>query len=265
MKGFVKCIIAGAVILGIGIAVLIVALAVNGWKFDWSFRNENFEMKSYEAQEDNSQLNLDFQAGQIEILFYEGEKIKIDFPENNRYTCTVTESDGALTAVSHKLYFFDCIGWGVNFPKTTVYIPQDRVISLNLELNAGSVTIADGIFRNLTVRLNAGEIKFGSVTADLLNAEVNAGTLNFENIDCPKTEFKLNAGSANVTRLNSSDINVKVNAGGIKLYITGAEQDYTVSIERNAGSCNIENRVGVGNKNITGKVNAGGIEIYFGN
>ena len=33
MKGFVKVIIAGAVILGIGIAVLIIALAVNDLKF----------------------------------------------------------------------------------------------------------------------------------------------------------------------------------------------------------------------------------------
>ena len=107
------------------------------------------------------------------------------------YTCTVTESDGTLTAVSHKLYFFDCIGWGVNLfsflndqsnfqpftakatISTAMPMPKITVISLNLELNAGSVTIADGIFRNLTVRLNAGEIKFRSVTADLLNAEVN--------------------------------------------------------------------------------------------
>ena len=73
MKGYVKCIIAGAIILGIGIAVLLVALALNGWHFDFkefSFNETEYEMKSYTAENQYTDLKVDISAGEVEVVYY---------------------------------------------------------------------------------------------------------------------------------------------------------------------------------------------------
>lgn len=60
MKRFLKFVIAGAVIFGIGIAIMVITLGVNGWNID-----DDYEMMSYECSEQNSVLDLEFSAGML--------------------------------------------------------------------------------------------------------------------------------------------------------------------------------------------------------
>lgn len=263
MKGFVKVIIAGAIILGIGIAILIIALAVNGWKFD--FGETEYEMKSYTAEEQYTDLSVDISAGEVEIVYYDGETIKFDYPENNRFTATIVEGKSEISFVSKKKHFWDWIDWGiVNLPKTTISVPQDCKLNLDIHLNAGTVKLPDGEFEKLSLNLNAGEVKGNSVTASSLECKMNAGAIKLESLECAISTFKLNAGKAEITRLVCDAITTNFNAGKATLGVVGTATEYTVDITKNAGSCNIENHTGTnGAKSITGKMNAGTLEITF--
>lgn len=263
MKGYVKCIIAGAIILGIGIAILIIALAVNGWKFD--FKETEYEMKSYTAEQQYDTLSVDISAGEVEIVYYEGETIKFDYPENNRFTATIVESKSGISFVSKKKNFWDWFSWGVTtLPKTTISVPQDCKLNLNIELNAGTVNLPDGEFEKLSLHVNAGEIKGNSVTASSLECKMNAGTAKFESLECATGLFKVNAGTVTVSRFACDKITTNVNAGTVTLSVVGTATEYTVDITKNAGSCNIDNHTGTnGEKSITGKMNAGALKVNF--
>ena len=263
MKGYVKCIIAGAVILGIGIAVLIIALALNDWKFD--FKETEYEMKSYTAEGQYTTLSVDISAGEVDIVYYDGETIKFDYPENNRFTATVTESKSEVSFVTKKKHFWDWIDWGiVNIPKTTISIPQDSKLNLNIHLNAGTINLPDGEFEKLNLHLNAGEVKGSEITASTLEFKMNAGTANFQNLECASSTFKVNAGSVSISRFACDSITMNVNAGSVTLGVVGTATEYTVDITKNAGSSNIENHTGTNEaKSIKGTMNAGSLKVTF--
>ena len=66
MKAVIKAIIAGSVIIGIGLIVLIVALALNGWKF-----MPKFEMAEYVAEGEIGELKIDNAVGNVKTEFYD--------------------------------------------------------------------------------------------------------------------------------------------------------------------------------------------------
>ncbi len=263
MKGFVKVIIAGAVILGIGIAILIIALAVNGWKFD--FKETEYEMKSYTAEGQFDTLSVDISAGEVDIVYYDGETIKFDYPENNRFTATVTESKSEISFVSKKKHFWDWwSSWSTNLPKTTISVPQNCKLNLNIDLNAGIINLPDGEFEKLNLHLNAGEIKGNEITASSLEFKMNAGTAKFESLKCASSTFKLNAGTVSVEKLACDKITANLNAGTATLGVVGTATEYTVDITKNAGACNVNNHTGTNEaKSITGKMNAGSLNVTF--
>ena len=227
MKGVVKMIIAGAVILGIGIAVLLLALGLNGWTFSPNFTTEEFT-----STEENEALNVQLAAGRLKIEYHDEDNIKITYPVAKGYETTVTESDGTLSIEGnrHKWYVFS---WGVTFPETVIKIPAGKIKEISVSLNAGTVEIPDGDFTKVTLKLNAGTVNAGNISgAELFNVELNAGTVNAE------------AVTAN-------------------LNFTGAKSDYTATVNVSAGSCNgISTQTG-GDRSLTVKVSAGSCNVSF--
>ncbi|MDE5667756.1 MAG: hypothetical protein K2I29_05895 [Clostridia bacterium] len=64
MKGLVKMIIAGAIIIGIGVAVLLIALGLNGWSFA-----PNFEMQEFTSNEANTSVSVNLSTGRLKIEY----------------------------------------------------------------------------------------------------------------------------------------------------------------------------------------------------
>ncbi len=258
MKGVVKMIIAGAVILGIGIAVLLLALGLNGWTFSPNFTTEEFT-----STEENEALNVQLAAGRLKIEYHDEDNIKITYPVAKGYETTVTESDGTLLIEGnrHKWYVFS---WGVTFPETVIKIPAGKIKEISVSLNAGTVEIPDGDFTKVTLKLNAGTVNAGNISgAELFNVELNAGTVNAEAVNGNKLVCHVNAGTANLKKLDCAETEVKVNAGTANLNFTGAKSDYTATVNVSAGSCNgISTQTG-GDRSLTVKVSAGSCNVSF--
>ena len=68
-------------IIGVGLIILVIALALNDWKF-----MPEFEMKHYVAEGEITELRIDNSVGNIKTEFYDGEEITVDYPVSNRYS-----------------------------------------------------------------------------------------------------------------------------------------------------------------------------------
>lgn len=271
MKGFVKVIIAGAVILGIGIAILIIALAVNGWKYAPDIE---FETKEFTSTEENTALDVSLNAGKLKIEYRDddSEEIYISYPTAEQYKTTIAEKDGKLSIENEvNLYgnrFSGCgVNWGVwwvDIPETVVSIPKDKITEISVTLNAGTVEVPDGEFKKVNIKVNAGTCNVGNVTGfELLDIDLNAGTVNVTSASGNELKCHLSAGSANIKKADCNKTEVKVSAGSANISLLGAKSDYTATVDVSAGSCNGISSQSGGDKNIKVKVSAGSCNVSF--
>lgn len=278
MKRFLKFVIAGAVIFGIGIAIMVITLGVNGWNID-----DDYEMMSYECSEQNSVLDLEFSAGTLDIDYYDGDTIKVEYPQNKNLTANITEKDGTLTYETISPRKWWNWNWLRNIPTAKILIPKGDVIDVQLDIDAGTVKIADGAYGNFEVEMNAGTLDIGNIVCDKLSVEMNAGTIGVKSassskdvlmdvsagtikigsLTCPSFVGDVNAGTANIERLQASSTVVDISAGTMKLCMVGAKSEYNVVVDKSAGSCNISSQKGSKDLQILAEISAGTLVVKF--
>lgn len=261
MKGFVKVIIAGAVIIGLGIAILLIALGLN----DWSF-TPKFEMQSFTAEQENTSLSVKLDAGRLKIIYREdgGDKIQITYPEAKSYKTTVTEKDGKLSLVGniHHWYTFT---WGITFPETVIMLPKNTIANVEITLNAGTVDLAGGEYQSVKIKVNAGTCHVGEISGcNTLDLTVNAGTLNVDGAQSNNVRSEVNAGAANIKKIDSAQTEVTLSAGSATLAFTGAKTEYNATVNVSLGTCSgLATQTGSGGKNISISVSAGSATVSF--
>ena len=256
----IKTIIAGAVIFSIGMVILLVAGGLNGWdfNFDGSWETKVYECSKYMSVND---INYEFSAGSLNVEFYDGDVIKVEYPEKKTVTTEfgVTNSTLFIKTVQKRHFNF---GWFNKAPETKVYIPQTMQLGLRLTVNAGTVTLGEGTFDSVYVRMNAGVISMENINCDSFDVEINAGTMNVTHLVSETFKAELNAGALNIRALQCDDVDLDLSAGSANIDIAGAKSDYTIRVSVSAGSCNLRSQNG-GRKKLTVDVSAGSATINF--
>lgn len=278
MSTTVKVIIAGAVIIGIGMLILIVSGFATGWSFNL---DANWETKTYECDGPISNVDLEFSAGTLKVEFYDGDVIKVEYPENNKFTTNFSVSGQTLNMATSQVRW-NVTFWGINkIPATKMFIPQNMQIGWKIKVNAGSVSFESGTYNDVDIKVNAGSLSFGDSTFGNVKVQMNAGSTNMEGVNCSNFDVDLNAGSFNVSRivcdhfdaeisagvlnakgLKCDDIAVDLSAGSANLKIAGEKSDYTIKTDVSAGSCSVRSQSG-GSKRLKVHVSAGSANISF--
>lgn len=259
MKGYAKMMIAGATIIIIGLIIFTVFCGLNGWRF-----NPDYEMKTYECDGDVSKLTIDLYAGSIKTVYADVDKVTVEYPESEQFSTNCTYKDGVLDIGNGKKHWYNFLWFG-QIPLTTVSIPKNLKIDLNVHLNAGSADISGADYDTVSLYLNAGGVEIGNSSCKSFTCEINAGGVSTGNIACDKFYVKLNAGAFECKSLECPDIEAKMNAGSVSMKIIGIKSEYTISVDKNAGSCNVDNSGGTTGKRLNVKINAGSFDARFTN
>lgn len=267
MKAWVKGIIAGAIIAVIGIAVLIGGLYMNGWKFPNVYYD--FEMRTFTAENENTDLVLDIDAGVIKTEYTDEDKIIIDYPYSEKYEMQITEENGKLT-LSHpeqhfKISFSSC---NTNIPTTTIKLPRGKIYNMDIDMSAGTISLSDGDYGEVSIKMNAGTIKSDAINCQTFYCNMNAGTLSLENLNCKDFTYKINAGTVKVKSLVANNTKITMNAGTINLGFNNKQEEYTIRKNIDAGSFTVngnraENQNGTTEKVIDVSMNAGTVKLTF--
>lgn len=262
MKGVVKGIVAGLIIVAIGVAVLVTGLGLNDWKWSGSIE---FETQTYECEQEISALDIKVSVGSLRTEFYEGERITVEYPTADGFTTSVSETDGKLSFDGpDKKWYVVSIGT-LDIPETVIKIPDGSSPDVRFELAAGSATLADGVYGGVTVDIDAGAFEAGNVTATNLKVTVDAGKFEINTVSAQTLVCEVDMGSVTLRKVDCPSSTIDVDMGTVNATFAGAKEDYTIAASVNLGQCNVSAQTGTAGKRITVTVDMGTANINFGN
>lgn len=259
MKALTKLMIAGAIILILGIGVFIAGVAMNGWKMAPHYENKTFLSENGQV----SGLELNVNAGNLKCAFYEGEQVEITYPVSEDFGYRVTEEDGKITLSPQKQHYWFWLGW-FELPEITVKIPQTAAPDLKINLSAGRVVVGDGNFNDVTVKISAGTLNVGEIACENFDCNLSAGNATIGGIVCDGAYIRLSAGSFTAKSMQCPLVDLVLSAGNAKMKMVGSQEDYNISVDKSAGSCNLSSRTASGSdKKLTVKLSAGDVNVQF--
>lgn len=262
MKKSVKVlVILGSILICIGLIVVISVGFANGW----SFATIKWENEVYESQRNTkiTDIVLEFSGDALTIEPYDGETVQVVYPKSDLIT---TE----FKLVDEKLKITSTVNWYVGFmwfnriPTTKVYIPEKLTLNYNIEVNAGALTIDEGLkYGNFKLQLNAGAINAKDITCSEFNIDMNAGAVSIDKLACVKFTANISAGAFETKSLKSDTIKFNLSAGSANVKIADKKSDYVIKTHVSAGSCNITDQSAISYKTLVVDVSAGSVNVFF--
>lgn len=244
MKKTIKTIIAGAVIVAVGLITAFIGLALNGWSFGLGAAAETFTRETYTCTGGNIfEIDGDFSAETVKTEFYGGDVVEIEYSYSPLYPVVVRERANSVEFKRQSRVFMHFKTDG-EIPETVIRIPYDAAVGLDLDVSAGGAEIAEGKYSFINLDLSAGKITAKNVECTSLALDVSAGDVKMDGLNCPDMEIDVSAGEVNIT-------------------VAGIKEEYGVEVDARAGACNLVNQRGTKMKNIEIDVSAGKVNIYF--
>lgn len=240
MKGVIRGLIIGGVIIAVGIAIILITLGVNGW----SIENMKFTANTFTAEGDCTSLEAGIDAGTLKTEFYDGDKVIIDYPTADGLEARVIEENGKIIFVSDLKWYKSFFSFR-RIPDTVIKLPKGAIIDVSFKMNAGTIELADGTYTNVNIDINAGTFNANSISCDTFVCDMSAGTMLVNRLTCAKTKIDMSAGT-------------------VKLSMSGGQNEYAIYTDISAGSCNVSSQPGETDKRIDIDISAGTAKINFG-
>ncbi len=240
MKGVIRGLIIGGVIIAVGIAIILITLGVNGW----SIENMKFTANTFTAEGDCTSLEAGIDAGTLKTEFYDGDKVIIDYPTADGLEARVIEENGKIIFVSDLKWYKSFFSFR-RIPDTVIKLPKGAIIDVSFKMNAGTIELADGTYTNVNIDINAGTFNANSISCDTFVCDMSAGTMLVNRLTCAKTKIDMSAGT-------------------VKLSMSGGQNEYAIHTKVSAGSCNVSSQPGETDKRIDIDISAGTAKINFG-
>ena len=276
-------IITGVIIVVIGVIVLLCALGVSGGTLNFG---EDWEQETFRSFTPFTKIIIKASTGKVVLKPESRDCIDVNYDYNDRYKPSFEEKGDTLLIETGERKWYDVNGWFHDAPTMEILIPMQLKADVFVELNAGALEIFSGNWGPLIdIELNAGAITVGNVVVDQFNVDVNAGALQIkklqcksfncdisaggfdaDEITCDKFEAQISAGALDVKKLDGERIHLNVSAGSAELGLVGAKSEYSVTVFKSAGSCNVsDTRGGTGFSHfIYIYISAGSVDVSFG-
>ena len=242
---------------------------------DWNIKNLStvkYETNTYEINDDFTSLRINGNTADIHLLPAKDGKcnVVVHEEENNKHNVSVKAGVLCVEPTSK-----DTIRLGINldFPKITVYLPEDSYGNLEIKNTTGNVLVDSGLkFDNVNISLSTGDINVANITCTSLSSKGTTGDTNISNVivsdkmyierstgeislygvRCDKgLSVATNTGQITLSDIECGDkISINVNTGNVSVTDTTCVALYS---EGTTGDINIENVIVSGKMSIERK------------
>ena len=192
-----------------------------GDDIEWEYE-ENHVLKGdiiKTIEQDCMDLELEIEAGQLEICYGDVENIQIEGKN----------IQGLKVATGGKE------GEGTLYMESGIDVIDRTDSLLKIILPKGKR------FREVELELGASQADIDGLLAEYIELSIDTGQAHISNVDTRTLDMEVGAGQADITNLTIWNLNLEVGVGEANVQLNGAEKDFSYRIECGIGEVVVGN------------------------
>ena len=226
-----------------GMILFTVVMSFNKWDFG-RMSTVKYEEATHEIEKDITAIDIDINAGNVEIKKSDDGKIRIfaTQPVLERFEACVLD-DGTLSVTQRNdRKWYDYIAIGFQGASLTVYLPGEEYGALKIDARTSDVAVDAGFtFGTIDISITTGDVVCNTKSGGDVNIKTTTGDIELKDIWAKNLTVKTTTGGITVdTAICDGDVNITVTTGNCDLsgmrcenfYSTGGSGDLKMNIVR---------------------------------
>lgn len=249
---------AGAILLLLGVALFVSAMAAGGWDLN-KLGTAAYTTNTYEPGGDFQHISIDVDTAEIEFIPSEDGTCRVVCFEDEKVKHAVSVQNGTLTVKTvDTRKWYEHISVSFISPKLTVYLPQSAYGSLTVKTHTGDMTIPEDLsFESLTVKGDTCDVSCFASAREWVEIDLSTGDIALEGVTAERMELKTDTGRVRVRRAAVGEsIRIETDTGRVTLEDVTCED---LDAKSDTGSITLENVVASGK--FTLETDTGGVAL----
>lgn len=234
-----KSFLVAALLCGAGLVLFLICLLGTGFDFR-KMSNVTYETNTYEVSDTFTDIKVDVSTADVCFVPADTDSCKVVCKETDQLKHSVRVENGTLVIdVVDQRNWINFIGFTVESPKVTVYLPETEYSRLNIKGNTGDVKVPEQFrFVQAKVEVDTGDVLWSAPVTTTLELKADTGDVTVSNVVTEALTVKTSTGDATITTATvSGALSVKSSTGEIK--ITDA-QCKTLRADSNTGDIKLK-------------------------
>ena len=248
-----KAVIIGSVLVGIGVIIGFIGIAIGGFKFP-NGAVDLTTMKALHTEKKTVQIADAFDkieiAGassmDIEICKSKTGKNYVEYYDTDDWTSHVDVKDHVLKFTTddkgkHKAIV--SLGFGKD-TRTRIYLTDAEYKEIAVTTLSGYVTIQDVNAETVNVSASSGDIDLADATAKQMELKASSGDIDLESCDAEKFDITTSSGDVDmeITAGRTYRFETKTNSGDVDVPDGDADSDYLCKIVTSSGDVDVKQK-----------------------
>lgn len=241
-KGVKILLIVSACVVVVGIIIFVVVMSMFNWNFS-IFNKGSFENNTYDISDEFTKINLNTETADINFEVSADNTCKVICYEEKNMKHSVDVTDGTLNiSFNDDRNWFEKIGFYVETPKITVYLPQKEYLSLVVDGSTGDIYIPkDFIFGSLDINISTGHVECLASTSGHMNITTSTGDIRLRDLTSKELNLSVTTGHVEAKSVTcEGNVIVNVSTGDASLSDVYC---YGFNSSGSTGDINLENVV----------------------
>lgn len=248
-----KAVIIGSALVGIGVIVGLIAIAIGGFKFP-NGEVDLTTMKALRTEKKTVQITDAFDkieiAGassmDIEICKSETGKNYVEYYDTDDWTSHVDVKDHVLKFTTddkgkHKAIV--SLGFGKD-TRTRIYLTDAEYKEISVTTMSGDIEMLDVTAEGLNVSTSSGDMDLVDVTAKQMKLDASSGDIDLERCDAEEFDITTSSGDVNMEIVAGCAyrFETKTNSGDVDVPDGDADSEYLCKIVTSSGDVDVKQK-----------------------
>lgn len=248
-----KAVIIGSALVGIGVIVGLIAIAIGGFRFPngevdlTSMKALNTEKKTVRVTDAFDKIEIAGASSMdIEICKSETGRNYVEYYDTDDWTSHVDVKDHVLKFTTddkgkHKAIV--SLGFGKD-TRTRIYLADAEYKEISVTTMSGDVSMLDVTAESLRMSTSSGDMDLVDVTAKQMELDASSGDIDLERCDAEGFDITTSSGDVNMEIVAGRiyRFETKTNSGDVDVPDGDADSKYLCRIVTSSGDVDVEQK-----------------------